>query len=700
MRTLRSSTGLLALAITADVGAGGHMASVKAQEAKGAGERLERETDIAARNVYSPADFARFAPRTALDLIEQIPGFDVSNSESGRGFGQANENLLINGKRVSSKSTSTADQLARIPVGNVVRIELVDGATLDIPGLSGRVANIIVEQGTASGLFEWRPQLSTGPAEPRLFEGEISLTGTMEAVDYTIALDNNASSRGSRGPAIFTDASGVIDDRTNLAKSQYNSPTLNGSFALDIAPQIIANINVSAGLEIFRSREREGRTAGNPLPSFEERFRTTNDKWNYEIGGDITFPLGPGQLKLIALDAFEDGDLLSRSLLEQDDEPTSGTRYTRASETGERIGRGEYNWGMLGAEWQLSAEVAFNRLDQVGRLFSYDPAAQDYVETVFPSGTGGVREDRYETLLSVSFPITPRLSLQLAGGGEYSQISQTGANALSRSFQRPKGSFNLGWAPSDGLDINVEIARRVGQLNFEDFLASVDLSDDQASAGNNDLRPPQNWDIQLEIAKGLGPWGSATLTFFEERVEDLVLIVPVAGGGEASGNIDDARRTGLNLNGTLLFEPLGAPGAQLEIELELEDSQVVDPVTAIERRFDGNNPFELRFDFRHDVPASFFAWGATFVNADRAANYRVREFFFDHQRSTFGAVFVEHKNLLGTTMQVRLGNVFDGVSTLRRTVYDGPRDTAPVRFTENRRRKSGQSINFTISGNF
>ena len=182
-------------------------------------------SSAAAREVYVPEDFERFAPRNAADLIEEIPGFEIDDSGGGsRGFGQAQENLLINGSRISSKSTSTAEQLARIPVSNVIRIEVVDGATLDIPGLSGRVANIIVEQGSLSGQFEWRPEFYSGVANPNLFEGEISLSGSTGPVDFTLALENGAFNRGSQGPAIFTDAFGEVDARDNLTRSDFNRP--------------------------------------------------------------------------------------------------------------------------------------------------------------------------------------------------------------------------------------------------------------------------------------------------------------------------------------------------------------------------------------------------------------------------------------------------------------------------------------------
>ncbi|KLI65116.1 hypothetical protein AAV99_01155 [Aurantiacibacter marinus] len=654
-----------------------------------------------AREVYTAADFARFAPRNALDLIQQIPGFDVDQGGGGgRGFGQASENLLINGERVSSKSTSTADLLARIPVGNVVRVEVVDGAMLDIPGLSGRVANIIVLQGAVSGQFRWRPEWNTLSAPAQWFEGEISLTGSIGGVDYTLALENRDFARGRIGPSIITTADGVVDARINEASTLFNRPNISGFFSFDIAPEVEVNLNLTGGIEIFDAEEQEFREASSPLPPFVERFVTDSDEWYYEIGGDITFPVGPGQLKVIALESFDHRDRITNSLLDTAGLPTSGSQFIRVADQGERIGRGEYSWGMWGADFQVSAEAAFNRLDQDGRLFDYDPAAASFAEVEFPGGAGGVREDRYEALLSVGFPLTDNLSIQLVGGAEYSQISQTGANARSRIFRRPKGSIGLAWTPTDGLDVNFELARTVGQLSFGDFLASVDLSEEQANAGNSDLRPQQNWDIKLEIAKNFGEFGSATLALFDEQIEDLVLILPVAGGGEARGNIEAARRTGANLLGTLQLAPLGVEGAQLEVSVRWEQSQLIDPVTLAERRFDGNDPFEISLDFRHDIPRTDWAYGWNFQDTERAPSFRVEQESFEYGPSTSGSFFVEHKDVLGATANLQLGNIFNGPDTLLRTVYDGPRGSSPVLFTENRRRDRGQTITLTLTGSF
>src|SRR3546814_15113411 len=91
-------------------------------------------------------------------MLVQVPGFQIRDSEELRGLGQATGNVLFNGERPSNKADDMNTQLSRIPGGNVERIEIVDGATLDIPGRSGQVASIVYRAYGLSGQFSLKPQ--------------------------------------------------------------------------------------------------------------------------------------------------------------------------------------------------------------------------------------------------------------------------------------------------------------------------------------------------------------------------------------------------------------------------------------------------------------------------------------------------------------------------------------------------------------
>src|SRR6186713_986767 len=78
----------------------------------------------AGKRQYTPADFARFTPRNALDMLRQVPGFIIRGAVEERGLGQASENVLLNGQRVQSKSGGAIAELQKISASNVERIEI------------------------------------------------------------------------------------------------------------------------------------------------------------------------------------------------------------------------------------------------------------------------------------------------------------------------------------------------------------------------------------------------------------------------------------------------------------------------------------------------------------------------------------------------------------------------------------------------
>ncbi|MEL0253419.1 MAG: TonB-dependent receptor, partial [Novosphingobium sp.] len=294
---------------------------------------------------------------------------------------------------------------------------------------------------------------------------------------------------------------------------------------------------------------------------------------NWEVGGDYEFGLGPGRLKLIGLNR-EEHEPYSQQVITTfgNGDPAVGDRFAQTGDSSERIARAEYSWKMLGGDWQLAGEGAFNSLQNVATLAELDRTGQ-FVDVAFPEGTGGVKEDRYDASLSFSRPLSKTLTLQLIAGAEKSTLMQTGATGtqgnLSRSFFRPKGSLSLGWKAAKSLDVSFKIKRSVGQLSFYDFLARRFLDDGNANSGNADLVPQQDWSAELELNRTFGALGSTKLRLVGRQVQDYVTVVPIGANGESIGNIGSARERQIVSNTTLQFDPLGLKGARLDLNVEL-----------------------------------------------------------------------------------------------------------------------------------
>lgn len=651
--------------------------------------------------VYVPGDFAQFAPRNALDLVSRIPGFTINDGNRGqRGLGQANQNVIVNGARFSSKSDSLRDQLSRIPAEDVVRIEIVDGTGLDIPGLSGQVANVVYTVSDTTGQFTWRGGFRAHNTEAQLYGGEVSVAGRTGKLNYTVALSNNNDRFGADGPILITDANGIlIEEQFNRFSGKFDNPSLSTNLTYDFDGDTIANLNLSYGRDFFERIEPEIGVSASGVVRTREAF-VDEDGPEYEIGGDIEFPFGRGTLKLIGLERFE-RDNFTSTVIDRFDDGTlpQGSRFQQVNEIGERIGRAEYGWAMWGVDWQVSGEAAFNRLNRASRLFDFQPDG-GFDEVDFPAGTGGVTEDRYEAILSATTQLGPALALQFTGGGEYSRIEQTGSAANSRTFQRPKGSVSLTWKPRADFDVALEIRRRVGQLSFGAFLASVNLDTDNQNGGNNSLVPDQSWNFEVEANKSFGQLGSVKLELNQGYFEDFIDFFPLPTGGEARGNIGSAERTQLEVNATMNGDPIGLAGTRIELRGVQRWMNVTDPFTGEDRAFSNDVYALVNVDFRHDVVGTDWAWGSGLFADDRVPYSRRQETGRNWEGPVFVDLFIEHKDLFGMTARAVYANVLGARNRFVRTVFDGDRPDAPVLFREDQDRRIGPIFRFSLSGNF
>ncbi|NNC73078.1 MAG: outer membrane beta-barrel protein [Sphingomonadaceae bacterium] len=652
------------------------------------------------RNTYTAADFERFSPTTALDMVRRIPGFTIQQGDDRRGLGQGGDNVLINGQRVSGKSNDAVTALGRIPAANIIRIEVRDAATLDIPGLSGQVVNIVAESTGISGSFEWNPQFRARITNPRLYTGEISVTGTQGPIEYTLGLSNNSDSfrGGNRGFEFVTDPQGnLLDTRFEEGRFSGDRPKLSGTFAIDGPGSSIGNLNLSYERFYFRGREDSDRTGVGQVDRFRT-FRDSEDEWNFEIGGDFEFALGPGRLKLIGLRSFERSPFVTTVITTPaDGTPPTGNRFNRLFDEGEWIGRAEYSWAM-GGDWQVSVEGALNTLDAQSQLFALDPMG-DFQPIVLPNSNSRVEEQRAEANITYGRPLAGNLTFQASIGGEYSELSQTGANGLTRTFYRPKGFVSFAWAPNETLDINARIEREVGQLDFGDFVASVELSTNNQNAGNPNLVPPQSWNFEVEATQQLGEFGSITAKVYYESISDIVDQVPLGPIAEAPGNLASARRYGFEWNSTFNFDPLGWRGARLDMQIEARGSRVRDPLTGENRRISNDFSHYFEIELRHDIPNTDWAWGVSYEHYAEANSFRLNQIGSFEQYPGFAGAYIEHKDVFGLRVRGGVYNLLGNNEDFTRIVSVDRRD-GPIAFTEDRSRNFGPIFSFTVAGSF
>jgi outer membrane receptor for ferrienterochelin and colicins len=630
------------------------------------------------KRIYSVAQFTRFAPQTAADIVQQIPGFSITDVSSDRGLGEASQNVLINGQRITGKGNDAESVLRRISVKSVRSLEIMDGAMLDISGLSGHVLNVLTEQDSVQGNFAWRPQIRER-IDANWTAGDVNVSGKAGRGDFALGFRVDGFRGGGWGGATeVRPATGISLWRAQQPRFANDRPKLSGSYSRKADAGSIWNINATVDWEHFR-RYITTLYQVPGQPQTKEISRGENTKWRTEIGTDYEFALGAGRLKLVGFFTEREGPNNNEqtSLVDGATVPT-GSRFSRDSTEGERVLRTEYRWKGLGADWTLAAEAAHNFIDVTGALDVIDGAGT-YQPVDLPGASSRVEEQRGESSLSFSRSLSKGWSLQVSGGGEYSRLSQNGTAGQTRTFWRQKGSVSLAWNPASHWEMNLKLQRKVGQLDFFDFLSSVDLQNNNANGSNAELVPPQSWVAQIETIRSLGKHGKIRLTMEAEDISDVVDQVPISATLEAPGNLPKARRLQATLNTSLLLDAVGIPGGKLDSFVTIRDTRVRDPLLGTFRQVNGNRSY-WSVDFRQDIPNTPWTWGLFSELESKNYSYRLDFEEVSFQSRPFGAVFLEHKNVYGLKVRATVANLFNSRDRSRQVAYvdrrDGPVDYA------------------------
>lgn len=654
---------------------------------------------------YDAAFFERFAPQTALEMVARVPGFILEDADEERGLSQGGTNVLVNGRPITGKGETAATQIAQIAAANVVRMEVIDAGTLDLPGFSGIVLNIVTQRSTIAGSWLWEPQWRARN-EAATGNGNITVSGSRGKIDFTAAFDALMVRAGFFGPETLTNADGaVFETRDESLVIRGEQPELSGSIRWRQSEDQILNAKASIDrLNVNRPQISRTMAVG---PRGVDSLNTAingQDQTNFRFDTDYTFPVFGGALKLIGFADIQDADASTRlAIVDGDGIRISSRRFDEQSVRQEGVLRFEQNWEVRkGRSWQLGGEAVYNALDLETQFREFSVA--DPLEVVFQSDLDTkIEEARGEVTIAHRRRLSPKLDLQTSIGAEASTIKQ---GTVERDFFRPKGFVSLNATPTKDWTLTGRVSREVGQIDFRDFAASVSLFEEVVRENNPALVPQQNWAFQARAERRFRGGHVASLEGRHELITDLVDRIPLGAEGDAIGNIDEARRTRLTAVATLLGAPIGLSGAQLDLRGVWQWSSLEDPIEGFDRDIADLRTLDLRAEFRHDIENTQWACGGVLRTQNIAPLYqstlvRFRNIPGGGLTPGENTLFIEHKDVFGLRIRAELSEFLEQEADFSRVIYAGRRDVSPIDRIETRSRDlDGPILTLSIGGTF
>ena len=673
--------------------------------------------------VFDPAYFTRFNPANAEEMVRQLPGFSLAEGQSVRGFGGATPNVLINGERPSTK-TSLRTLLSRIPVANVLRIEIVTGAsaTLDMRGLT-KVANVIVKGGAVDTSVSWqanarayRKGRTTGSVEAsttrQAFGGQLTLSVD---VDHGGGFGGGGSpgggARSTGDRTYFTPAMVKTEEGDGISLNTRNSisPAFDFRRKFDWGTLRLNGSLDDAGYDGWRYLQVYAPDFSGPLSRIEGQT-SDGESLSYDLGGDVEFPFLGGLTKLIVL--HERGEGSGDSLFgvyAASGALTRSTRVLNETASGETILRGQTNWKLNDAHTiEAGIEGAYNFLDSTAKVLLNTGA------DVTPPGSDTIVEElRGEAQISDIWQVAPNLTLEAGLKVEFSRIQQearlssTSSVFAEREFTYPKPSLTATWQANEAQQLRLSLARTVAQLDFKDFVSAVEVVNDTVTGGNADLEPEKVWGLSAEFEQKFWRDGVLTLTASFDKVQDVqdqVPVIPLGGSlttaFDGPGNLGDGERWSVGMKAAVPLARLGITGGRLDIDIRSGNSEVVDPVTGVIREFSDEFNRRWTLAFRQDVQDLGFSYGINVGGSGGGTSYKLKELSKRQREGEELSVFIETRKFYGLNLRATYSDILSPSFVNNRVLYNGPRSTGTITQLQRQFSQTGPNLQVRLSGVF
>jgi hypothetical protein len=619
--------------------------------------------------VFTPDFFASQRPNTALDMVERVPGFTPNDGAGTRGFEGSVGNILINNNRPASKNDTGTDVLDRTPASQVDRIELIRGgaAGIDMQGFSVVVNVILKTTASHQSIVTWNNSLFDGGHD--VWGGSYQFTAKNGERSWSVLLSDGISTSDSNGVGrnIRRDATGkVLRDEAFINDGWGGSDSARVNYS---GPLAGGKIEATAEYGIHDWNEWQKISA----PGVLRYSDYGEDTKSGELGLTYIRPLKPKwTLETRVIHQFESFDDVANG---SDSEDGVEQRFTAKGDSSESILRALVRHERSAAlTIEAGGELAYNMLD-TKQAYVENGAAID-----LPSASVKVEELRGEAFTKATWRVNPKLTLEGGLRLETSTIKQSGDASAKESFFYAKPRFQATWTPKANHQVRVRFERELGQLDFNDFVASSDFDDGNVHGGNVDLQPEQRWISEITYERRFWGEGIVSIGYRHDEIIDVIDRLPLPGGLSATGNIGNGTLDRLSVNIVVPTDKWGIKGGRFTFKNDWNETHVTDPTTGEDRPISDVRPTQANIGFQQDIVAWKTQWGVNWLPLLGLGTYDP-----DQTSSWRGAgyieSFVEYKPTPTLSLRVQL-NLWDDF-VIRRTVYSD-RDTRAVAFTEDR----------------
>jgi hypothetical protein len=668
---------------------------------------------LASRTTVYPASFfAQYAPRSALDIARQVPAFQIDFGDTSlRGFGGAAGNIVINGARPSSKSESLADVLAKIPANRVVRVEVGPGDLFGADYASkSQVLNIIlsVEGGIDGNVTGSVRRLFSGRLVPDAAVSALIRRGA-STVNLSAGFNNNLNHEEGTD-TIFNPATGdLLEFRRKFNSYHDFNPFISGSWSLERAADNAIRLNARWSPGQFDLQQWNRVTVTGEAPR-DDSLIQDYDNGVFELGGDITRPLGGGAIKLVGLATRRKVDNFDRYIVRdglRDDGAVQvgGFEQTQEADRNETIGRLTWNRkNLAGFSFEAGFEAALNTLDNTTELFIIESDGSR-TQIDLPIDSAKVKEKRGEAFVNLGRQLSPSLRIDAGMRYEYSHLTVTGDAEADRKLRFWKPSVTLDWKPGAGWHTQFSIKRTVAQLNFFDFVTAAELSTDRVNAGNANLEPQRAWEFRLTADHALLGDGQIKLDLGHDHIsllQDRVLICDELDPTlcfDAPGNIGTGKRSFAALTVDAPLQKLGLSGTRLKFFGQLQKTRVEDPISGEKRNFSDFYPeWQWEVSLRRDKGA--FSYGFAVSDRDRFTFFRTDEFDTGFNSQPYATAFIEYRPDPRTSVTFDIDNAINTHAKRNRDIFIPNRLDPDFEVNEFRERNRHLNFGLTVKRTF